>query len=72
MIYHYDGSYPGFLCCVFESFVRKALPLAIEGPEAAQLSFFEGREIPTEAKKAVILAKFSLILAYLLELFLDF
>ena len=26
----------------------------------------------TEAKKAVILAKFSLILAYLLELFLDF
>lgn len=52
MIYRYDGSYPGFLCCVFESFVRKALPLAIEGPEAAQLSFFEGREIPTEAKKA--------------------
>ena len=51
MIYRYDGSYPGFLCCVFESFVRKALPLAIEGPETAQLSFFEGREIPTEAKK---------------------
>ena len=52
MIYRYDGSYPGFLCCVFESFVRKALPLAIEGPETAQLSFFDGRDIPTEANKA--------------------
>ncbi len=53
MIYRYDGSYPGFLCCVFESFRRRALPLAVWPPQQAQLTFYECRDIPTEPAFAV-------------------
>ena len=27
--YRYDGSFDGFLCCVFESFLKKETPAAI-------------------------------------------
>ena len=26
MIYEYDGSFEGFLCCVFDSYVNKEFP----------------------------------------------
>lgn len=29
MIYEYDGTYEGFMCCVFESFLRKEFPSKI-------------------------------------------
>ena len=50
--YRYDGSFAGFLCCVFESFTQREIPSVIAAPEAAQLVLFEMRDIPTETEKA--------------------
>ena len=41
--YRYDGSFQGFLCCVFESFARHELPAAIHPPEEGQTSLFGAR-----------------------------
>ena len=30
-VYRYDGSFQGFLCCVFESFARREIPAAVCG-----------------------------------------
>ncbi len=49
IIYRYDGSFDGFLCCVYESYARRELPDAILRPEDGQLSLFEMREIETDA-----------------------
>ena len=50
--YRYDGSFQGFLCCVFESFARHELPAAIHPPEEGQTSLFGAREIPTDPRRA--------------------
>lgn len=47
LIYRYDGSYQGFLCCVFECFRAKELPVEIHGEEEDQQSLFGYKEIPT-------------------------
>lgn len=52
VIYRYDGSYDGFLCCVFESFYKKEMPLEIESEENAQTSLYPVRHIETDVKKA--------------------
>ena len=52
VIYHYDGSFDGFLCCVFASYTWKEIPLAICPPENGQQSLLDSREILTEADKA--------------------
>ncbi len=52
VIYSYDGSFEGLMCCVFESFERKEIPLEIIVEEPVQLSFSEVREIVTDAGKA--------------------
>ena len=31
--YLYDGSYAGFLTCIYESYVRKELPVSFSTPE---------------------------------------
>ena len=31
--YCYDGSFAGFLCCVFESYARKEIPAEVCPPE---------------------------------------
>ena len=46
--YRYDGSFAGFLCCVFESFTQREIPSLIAAPDAEQLVLFEMRDIPTE------------------------
>lgn len=51
VIYLYDGSFDGFLCCVFESFSRRETPAEIFYSDASP-SFFETREIETDAVKA--------------------
>ena len=28
MVYEYDDSYEGFLCCIYESYVNKEFPIA--------------------------------------------
>jgi probable DNA metabolism protein len=50
-IYLYDGSFEGFLCCVFVSVREKELPLNIL-PETAAPTLFETRFILSDAEKA--------------------
>lgn len=47
LIYRYDGSYQGFLCCVFECFRAKELPVNISSVEEEQQSLFGYKEITT-------------------------
>jgi probable DNA metabolism protein len=50
--YRYDGTLPGFLCCVFESYEKKEMPDLILGPDDGRVSFFETREIRTDPARA--------------------
>ena len=52
LTYRYDGSFEGFLCCVFESYAAHELPAAIVGPDAPELSLFGIKEIPTDEERA--------------------
>ena len=33
VVYLYDGSFEGFLCCVYESFAQHELPFAVWSPQ---------------------------------------
>ena len=50
--YCYDGSFAGFLCCVFESYARKENPAEVCPPEEGQLNFFGTRQIFTDEQHA--------------------
>lgn len=52
VIYSYDGSFDGLMCCVFESFLRKEMPSEIIVGEPEQLSFSEVRRIETSPERA--------------------
>ncbi|MBQ1985939.1 MAG: TIGR03915 family putative DNA repair protein [Clostridia bacterium] len=53
VVYYYDGSYDGFLCCVFESFSEKEQPAAIfDMYSTDQLSLFGAKQIETDRKLA--------------------
>lgn len=52
LIYQYDGSFDGLLCCVFESYMKKEIPADILPPDATQATLFPVREIETEPEKA--------------------
>lgn len=52
VIYEYDGSFDGFLSCVFESFLKKEMPADICPPSQTQLSLLPRRNIPTSAERA--------------------
>ena len=52
VVYLYDGSFDGFLCCVFESVYAHEIPAAIYPEQEAQPSLFLERSIPTEPAKA--------------------
>lgn len=49
--YRYDGSYPGFLCCVFESFLHKETPPAILQEEDS-CTFYGEKWIETDEEHA--------------------
>lgn len=55
--YRYDGSFSGFLCCLFESFAARELPAAVLAPDQGQLSFFGSREILTDPQRAARVAR---------------
>lgn len=57
VIYNYDGSYEGLMCCVFESFQRRETPAAIELFDEAQGTLFQVREIMTDTEKAARVKK---------------
>ena len=52
LTYCYDGSFEGFLCCVFESFANKEMPGSILDPSQQQLTLFQTRQIVTDLEKA--------------------
>ena len=41
--YLYDGSYAGFLTCIYESYVRKELPVSFSTPEDPRISLYPER-----------------------------
>lgn len=47
IVYLYDETFEGLLCCVFESYTRKEIPLLIEPISATQALLYEAREIIT-------------------------
>lgn len=44
--YCYDGSFAGFLCCIFESYTRHEIPSAVLGE--GQITLFETKNITTD------------------------
>ena len=57
VIYNYDGTFEGLLCCVFESFYKKEMPSDIISPGAEQLSIYPIKEIETDFDKATRVKK---------------
>ena len=52
VVYLYDGSFEGFLCCVFESFAQHELPFAVWTPERETATLYPVKEIPTDRATA--------------------
>ena len=52
VVYIYDGSFEGFLCCVFESFSRRELPLHISAGDAPESFLYRTSYIETDTGKA--------------------
>ena len=52
VVYLYDGSYNGFLCCVFESFVQHEIPFAVWTPQRETATLYPVREIATDPARA--------------------
>lgn len=52
LIYSYDGSFDGLLCCVFESYDKKEMPLDILPPNTPQTLLFSAKKIVTDVQKA--------------------
>ena len=53
VMYDYDGTYNGFLSCVFESFAEKETPAAIlPVDEADQTCLFGAKYIETDLRRA--------------------
>lgn len=52
ILYEYDGSFEGLLCCVFESYDKKEIPLDILSPERTQTTLTPARMIVTDTAKS--------------------
>ena len=52
IIYQYDGSFEGLLCCVFESYTKKERPTAILHDGDEEPSLFEIRAVVTDRAHA--------------------
>ncbi len=52
VVYLYDGSLPGFLCCVHESVYAHEMPFAIQAEGEAQMALFFRKRVQTDLKKA--------------------
>ena len=53
VIFQYDGSFDGFLCCVFESYTYKEFPIAFyNDEECCVLSFYPVRTVISVAENA--------------------
>ncbi len=52
IIYQYDGSFDGLLCCIYESYTQKERPTAILCGGDAEPNLFEIRTVPTVREHA--------------------
>src|SRR5699024_7462686 len=52
VIYRYDGSFEGFLCCVFDSYVNKEIPWEFQDESHLAQSLFPVRWIGTDLRHA--------------------
>lgn len=52
MIYYYDGSFDGFLCCIFESYVKHEVLTAICCDEDLEPTLYDTRFITTDSDHA--------------------
>ena len=52
VVYLYDGSFEGFLCCVFESFAQHEIPFAVWTPERETATLYPFKDIATDHGKA--------------------
>ena len=52
MIYYYDGSFEGFLCCIFDSYAKKEVLTAIYRDEDSVPTLFASRSIPMNQEHA--------------------
>ena len=52
MIYIYDGTFEGLLCCIFDSYANKEVLTAITSDEGAAPTLFPTRAISTDAAHA--------------------
>ena len=50
--YCYDGSFAGFLTCVFESYVHREAPAAFSTPADPRLSLWPERNVETDEAHA--------------------
>ena len=46
--YEYDGTFPGFLTCVFDSYAHREEPMAFLGPEDGRYTLWPVRRVDTE------------------------
>lgn len=52
IVYTYDGSFEGLMCCVFESYAQKEIPSVIRPPGVQQSLFDTAKWIETDEHKA--------------------
>lgn len=52
VIYRYDGTFEGFLCCVFDSYVNKEYPAAFQDEAHIESTFFPARWVGTDLRHA--------------------
>lgn len=52
IVYRYDGSFQGLMCCVYHSVYRRETPVAIEPEEQSQQTLYPVRHIPTDETQA--------------------
>jgi len=52
VVYAYDGSFEGLMCCVFESYEQKEIPGAIRAPDVQQSLFDTAKWIESDEHKA--------------------
>lgn len=50
--YLYDGTFEGLLCCIFESYLCKELPMEIYPQDAAQTTFYQQKTVETDIARA--------------------
>lgn len=52
VIYHYDGSFEGFLSCVFDSYAHKEIPAGFSSGEDEIYTLFDSRQVLTDPDHA--------------------